>query len=325
MIFITKYFNNAFVFRFINYQSPSKTKKLLLTNQMVWWASHVLAWLVYGISIYANYIEDTGFSKILPLAIAVLAIPPFLGAIHWSSAINTSYNKVERETTLDVKKLDTVQKLLVMLWSIFTIITRVTSIGLLIFIYYEHWSEVEVVTANLKLALIETMPYVILLALGNIGLQFACSKRSFICGIISFLFPNGYLAKPHCAGRYIFLNCLFNVLIHILLFAVLTFYCWECTQELSLSKLMLGFPVAVILWILSLASSGIIWWAVLCPIISNNNCGNVVSIESTKNMKGHETKFGDNHIVSHESLPTEQEDINNQESWTSRDSVNTPM
>merc|ERR1712110_274961 len=84
------------------------------------------------------------------------------------------------------------------------IITRVTSIGLLIFIYYEHWSEVEVVTANLKLALIETMPYVILLALGNIGLQFACSKRSFICGIISFLFPNGYLAKPHCAGRYIF-------------------------------------------------------------------------------------------------------------------------
>ena len=88
---------------------------------------------------------------------------------------------------------------------------------------------------------------------------------------------------------------------------------------------MLGFPVAVILWILSLASSGIIWWAVLCPIISNNNCGNVVSIESTKNMKGHETKFGDNHIVSHESLPTEQEDINNQESWTSRDSVNTPM
>jgi len=42
-------------------------------------------------------------------------------------------------------------------------------------------------------------------------------------------------------------------------------------------------------------------------------------------MKGHETKFGDNHIVSHESLPTEQEDINNQESWTSRDSVNTPM
>ena len=95
------------MFRFINYQSPSKTKKLLLTNQMVWWASHVLAWLVYGISIYANYIEDTGFSKILPLAIAVLAIPPFLGAIHWSSAINTSYNKLERETTLDVKKLDT--------------------------------------------------------------------------------------------------------------------------------------------------------------------------------------------------------------------------
>ena len=295
----------------------------VLTNQTIWWIAHVLAWLVYGISIYVNYIEDTGFSKLLPLAFSILAIPPFLGAIHWSSAINPLYNKPERETTLDVKKLDTIQKLLVMLWSVFTIITRVTSIGLLIFIYFEHWSEVQVVTVNLKLALIETMPYVILLALGNIGLQFACSKRSFVCGIISFLFPNGYLAKPHCAGRYIFLNNLFNFLIHILLFAVLTFYCWECTQELSLNKLMLGLPVAAILWILNLSSSAIIWLFVLSSIISNNN-NNKRRKDSRSNKDV--TKFGDNYIVQNDhSLSTEQDDIGNETSWNSRDSITTPM
>ena len=295
----------------------------ILTNQSTWWIAHVMAWLVYGISIYVNYIEDTGFSKFLPLAFGVLAIPPFLGAIHWSSAINPLYNKPERETSLDVKKLDTIQKLLVMLWSVFTIVTRVTSIGLLIFIYFEHWSEVQVVTVNLKLALIETMPYVILLALGNIGLQFACSKRSFVCGIISFLFPNGYLAKPHCAGRYIFLNNLFNVLIHILLFAVLTFYCWECTQELSLNKLMLGLPVAAILWILNLSSSAIIWLFVLSSIISNNN-NNKRRKDSRSNKEV--TKFGDNYIVQNDhSLSTEQDDIGNQTSWNSRDSITTPM
>jgi hypothetical protein len=214
-----------------------------------------------------------------------------------------------------------------MLWSVFTIITRVTSIGLLIFIYYEHWSEVQVVTVNLKLALIETVPYVILLALGNIGLQFACSKRSFVCGALSFLYPNGYLAKPHCAGRYIFLNSLFNVLIHILLFAVLTFYCWECTQELSLSKLMLGFPVAAILWILSLASSGIIWWVVLNPLLCNNNCStNVVNIRNVKKSNMEVTKFGDNYIVENDhSLSTQHEDIGNEHSWNSRDSITTPM
>ena len=296
----------------------------VLTNQMTWYMSHVLAWLVYGISIYTNYIEETGFSKLLPLAVAVLAIPPFLGTVHWSSAINPAYNKADRETSLNIKKLDIVQKLLIMLWSIFTVITRVTSIALLIFIYYEHWSEVEVVTVNLKLALIETVPYVILLALGNVGLQYACSNRSFICGILSFLFPNGYLAKPHCAGRYIFLNCLFNVLIHVLLFAVLTFYCWECTQELSLAKLMVGFPVAAILWILNLASSAIIWLSVLKPIISNNNNSSNVKVRNFKRSQ-EVMKFGDNNVLHNESLSTDEKDISNQHSWNSRDSVTTAM
>lgn len=209
-----------------------------------------------------------------------------------------------------------------MLWSVFTLITRVTSIGLLIYIYYEHWSEVQVVTVNLKLALIETLPYVLLLALGNIGLQFACSKRSFLCGIVSGLFPNGYMGKPHCAGRYILLNCLFNALIHILLFAVLTFYCWECTQALSLSKLMVGFPVAAVLWILSLASSLIIWLAVLKPAISNNNNNVSSAAKSIKHSK--QTKL-DNNVILNESLSTDQDDISNQSSWNSRDSITTPM
>ena len=256
----------------------------------------------------------------MPLAVAVITLAPFLGATHWSSTINPLYNKPERETTLDIKKLDGIQKGLLILWSVFTSITRVASIGLLVYIYYEHWSEVQVVTVNLRLALIETVPYAILLAFGNIGLQFACSKRSFVCGIVSCLFPNGYLGKPHCAGRYILLNCLFNALIHVLLFAVLTFYCWECTQELSLSKLMVGFPVALVLWILNLASTMIIWLSVLKPIICNNN--NNVAV---KNIKHNKTTKLDNNVILNESLSTDQDDISNQSSWNSRDSITTPM
>ena len=79
--------------------------------------------------------------------------------------------------------------------------------------------------------------------------------------------------------------------------------------------------------ILNLASSGIIWWVVLNPLICNNNCStNVVNIRNVKQRNREITKFGDNYIVQNDhSLSTEHEDIGNEQSWNSRDSITTPM
>lgn len=77
--------------KFIHDKSPSKTKKFVRINQSIWWLSHVLAWVVYGACIYSDYLEDTGFSKLLPVALACLTFGPMLGAIHWSYSINQRF------------------------------------------------------------------------------------------------------------------------------------------------------------------------------------------------------------------------------------------
>ena len=278
----------------------------------------MLAWFIYGISIYANYIEDTGFSKLLPIVVAVGAFAPMLGAIHWSYAINPTYNKNERKLNSDSNmQLDNVQKILVVLWSMLTVVTRVASLAVLAYVYYEHWLEVQVVTVNLKLALVETLPYLVLIVLGNVGLQFACSTKSVFCGLASILFPNGYLRKPHCAGRYILLNCLFNILLYCLLLAVLTFYCFECTKVLSLSKLQMGIPVVVLLWVLNLGSSIVIWFNVLKPVIACNNNNSRVDFRNIKrNVEENKEQNG-----------TQQANggPDGLESWTSKDSITTPL
>lgn len=60
-------------------------------------------------------------------------------------------------------------------------------------------------------------------------------------------------------GRYLLLNILLNAILHILLWVVLTFYCWECTKLLSLEKLTICFPVTIALWVTDLILTGITW------------------------------------------------------------------
>ena len=51
------------------------------------------------------------------------------------------------------------------------------------------------------------------------------------------------------ASHYIVFNVAWNATLHILLWLVLTFYCWECTEILSLIKLIYYFPVSIGLWL----------------------------------------------------------------------------
>ena len=53
------------------------------------------------------------------------------------------------------------------------------------------------------------------------------------------------------ASHYIVFNVAWNATLHILLWLVLTFYCWECTKILSLTKLIYCFPIAIALWLIN--------------------------------------------------------------------------
>jgi hypothetical protein len=64
-------------------------------------------------------------------------------------------------------------------------------------------------------------------------------------------------------GRYLVLNIIFNAILHILLWIVLTFYCWECTKLLSLEKLTICFPTAIGLWIAALIMTAVAWRAAI--------------------------------------------------------------
>ena len=61
------------------------------------------------------------------------------------------------------------------------------------------------------------------------------------------------------ASHYIVVNVAWNAMLHILLWLVLTFYCWECTKILSLTKLIYCFPIAIALWLINFIFTIFVW------------------------------------------------------------------
>ena len=70
------------------------------------------------------------------------------------------------------------------------------------------------------------------------------------------------------ASHYIVFNVAWNAILHILLWLVLTFYCWECTKVLSLTKLIYCFPVAIALWLLNFLFTIYVWKKSVKPILT---------------------------------------------------------
>ena len=73
------------------------------------------------------------------------------------------------------------------------------------------------------------------------------------------------------SSHYIVLNVTWNAILHILLWLVLTFYCWECTKVLSLTKLIYCFPVAIALWLLNFLLTIYVWKKSIKPILGAAN------------------------------------------------------
>ena len=182
-----------FYFRYLHYDNSTRTKKYLLGNQITQWLSHIIAWLTYSIAIYVNYNnEETGLSRLFPILATLCTIPPLFGAIHWAVAIQPSYeeNKANPDD-LSVLSLKGQTCKLQISWQFCTSLTRITSVALLAYVHYEHWSEVG--WPNVKLAVAETVPFLVLLLLGNIALQFVHQFGTVPEGLIGMLMPNGYL------------------------------------------------------------------------------------------------------------------------------------
>ena len=182
------------LYRYLHYDDINKTKKFLICNQFTKWSTHILAWFVYSISIYVNNNnEDTGFSRLLPVLAALVTIPPIFAAIHWAVSIEPSYGHlVNKDIDKDsVKSLDGQTSKLQICWQILTLLTRLISFGLLAFVYYEHWLEVG--WSSIKLAVIETVPFGIILVIGNVAIQFMYHLGSLLEGLFGIWMPNGYL------------------------------------------------------------------------------------------------------------------------------------
>ncbi len=54
--------------------------------------------------------------------------------------------------------------------------------------YYEHWEEVG--GDSVRLAVLETVPYALLILLGNIGLQYIFFGGTLLSGLIAVFLPN---------------------------------------------------------------------------------------------------------------------------------------
>ena len=59
------------------------------------------------------------------------------------------------------------------------------------YVYYEHWLEVG--WSSVRIAVVETVPFVLILVLGNIAIQFMYHLGSILEGFIGIFMPNGYL------------------------------------------------------------------------------------------------------------------------------------
>ena len=69
------------------------------------------------------------------------------------------------------------------------------------------------------------------------------------------------------ASRYIVANVVWNAILHILLWLVLAFYCWECTKVLSLTKLIYCFPIAMAVWLINFFFTIYVWKKSIRPIL----------------------------------------------------------
>ena len=73
------------------------------------------------------------------------------------------------------------------------------------------------------------------------------------------------------SSHYIVLNVAWNAILHILLWLVLTFYCWDCTKILSLTKLIYCFPVTIALWLINFILTIYVWKKSIKPILGSAN------------------------------------------------------
>ena len=161
-----------------------------------------MAWLVYSIAIYIKHNnEDTGLLRLFPIISALVTIPPIFGAIHWAVAIQSSYDtKPSINENLQNSKNnpdDSITSLrgqrsrLQITWQLTTFLTRIVSFSLLVYVYYEHWLEVGV--NNIQIAVAVTIPYIMVLVLGNVAIQLVYQFGSLLDGLIGIFTPNGYL------------------------------------------------------------------------------------------------------------------------------------
>ena len=163
------------------------------------WTSHILAWFTYGIAIYVSHDnEDTGLLRLLPIISALVSIPPIFGAIHWAAAIEPSYpipSLCEKSSEDSLTSLKGQRSKLQITWQLTTILTRFVSFTLLAYVYYEHWLEVG--WSSIQLAVAETIPFLMVLILGNVAIQLVYHFGSILEGFMGIFTPNGYLKVNH--------------------------------------------------------------------------------------------------------------------------------
>ena len=197
--------------------------------------------------------------RILPLVVALVSFGPMFASIHWATVINPSYTSKEsqdkaNENLPELAEME--KKVLYQGWQVATIIVRLTSLALLCFVYFNHWFEVGAFAIAMK------VPYLFLILVSNVGLQYVSFGRSLKNAVLSCLVPNGFRrSSVGKAGRYIIVNVSLNLCLHLILWLSMTFFCWECTKELDtyFMKLQICFPVAVGLWMLSLVLTLATW------------------------------------------------------------------
>ena len=93
------------------------------------------------------------------------------------------------EDTCESKKSSNKKKKMIFhLWQSFTVVSRIISLALLCYVYHEHWQEVG--GDSIRLAVLETVPYALLVILGNVGLQYAVFGGTFLSGLLAVFLPN---------------------------------------------------------------------------------------------------------------------------------------
>ena len=240
----------------------SSTRHFILYNQATFWALHILAWFAYSMLIYSLHNEEAGILRITPLILAFVSFGPFLGALHWANSVNPSYKAgdARRKSRREQVEGRVAKKYLFYAWQIATIITRLTSMALLCFVFFEHWFEVG---DAFKVALLMMIPFVLLVLVVNVGLQFASfGSPAMGSALLASFLPNGFRATSISrAGRYIVLNMSLNLILHLVLWLTMTFYCWECTKVLDVyfRKLSICFPIAVSFWLANLVLTLVTW------------------------------------------------------------------